>query len=271
MTRDILRQALGALERGEDFVMVTVIEVSGSAPASVGQKMLVQAEAGAGAPIPGRAVGTVGGGILERLAAEEAAQRLAGGESGLRAFDLDPGSDGGIGSTCGGRAVLAFEVFRSARRLLLFGAGHVALAFAGLCDLLGWSYAVADERADLLTPERYARATQRICDDPVAVAAGAATEGISHAVIFTHDHRIDRAILAALARRARPFAGYVGMIGSGRKWAEARAALAAEGIAPGWLDAVRCPVGLSIGSRAPAEIAVSIAAQIIQEQRKDQA
>jgi xanthine dehydrogenase accessory factor len=57
------------------------------------------------------------------------------------------------------------------------------------------------------------------------------------------------------------------MIGSARKWSETRRSLEAEGFASERLAAIRCPIGLAIGSRTPAEIAVAIAAEIIKERR----
>jgi xanthine dehydrogenase accessory factor len=80
-------------------------------------------------------------------------------------------------------------------------------------------------------------------------------------VILTHDHALDRETLLALSKTG--FWGYVGMIGSRRKWAETRKSLAEAGVPADWLDWVRCPIGEEIGAQNPAEIAVSIAAQIV--------
>lgn len=289
MNHDVLRSALAALDRGEGLVLVTVLETEGSSPASPGQKMIVRPARGrqetpagqrpenespatpAMPAVPamtgglGETEGTVGGGAVERLAIEEARARFASGASGIRAFDLDPDADGSIGVLCGGRVVMSFEVFAPARRLLLFGAGHVALAFARLCAQLGWTLDVVDGRHDMLTSERFPSAAARVEEDPAAYAARAELTAYSHLVIFTHDHTLDGAILHAIAGRG--FDGYVGMIGSARKWAETRLRLEAEGIPRAWLDTVRCPIGLPIGSRTPEEIAVAIAAQMIQEGR----
>ncbi len=257
MSQDILRAALDALERGEAFAMITVLEVEGSAPASPGQRMLVFAD--------GREQGTVGGGALERSAAEEAHQRLATGRSGVVTLELDPDTPGSIGSLCGGRAQLAVEVFAPSIHLLLCGAGHVSRAFAALCALLGWKHSVVDARPEQNAAERFPRAAARYGQDPAAFLAEASLEGFTHLLIFTHDHALDREALSAAVRSG--FTGYVGLIGSARKWAETRRDLEAQGVPPIWLDAVRCPVGLPIGSRTPEEIAVAIAAEIIQERR----
>jgi len=257
MSHEVLRATLAALDRGEGCALVTVLEVEGSSPASPGQKMLVHAD--------GRCEGTVGGGAVERQAAEQARAALAAGRSTICRFDLDPDSEHGIGSLCGGQAVMSAEVFPASLHFVLFGAGHVSEAFARVAAQLGWAYTVVDARRELLTRERFPAATALVEADPAIFAARDEIASFTHLVIFTHDHVLDRAILSALLERELP--GYVGMIGSARKWSETRRSLEAEGVARARLDAVRCPVGLPIGSRTPAEIAVAIAAEIIKERR----
>ena len=257
MSHEVMRAALAAIERGEGCALVTVVEVEGSSPASPGQKMLVHAG--------GRCEGTVGGGAVERQAAEKARAAIAAGRSEICRFDLDPDSEHGIGSLCGGQAVLSIEVFAASLRFLLFGAGHVSEAFSRVAGQLGWAHTVVDARRELLTRERFPAAVELVEEDPARFAGSDRVGAFTHLVIFTHDHALDRAILGALLAR-EPF-GYLGMIGSARKWSETRRSLEAEGIPRERLEAVRCPIGLAIGSRTPAEIAVAIAAEIIKERR----
>jgi xanthine dehydrogenase accessory factor len=80
-------------------------------------------------------------------------------------------------------------------------------------------------------------------------------------VIVTRGHRFDKKVLAqALATKA----GYIGMIGSARKRDTLYRGFMEDGIDPAELTRVRCPVGLDIEAETPAEIAVSIAAQLIE-------
>ena len=83
-------------------------------------------------------------------------------------------------------------------------------------------------------------------------------------VTLTHDPKLDTPALAA-ALRAEPF--YIGALGSTRTHAKRRAALREEGFADAQIDRIHGPVGLDINAATPAEIAVSITAEIIQTLR----
>jgi xanthine dehydrogenase accessory factor len=253
--RKILIAAAEAIEQGLPFVMITVVTADGSSPGKPGHKMIVFPD--------GRELGTVGGGGVETQAKAEAPAMLARGEGGVRTYDLDPESPGGIGAACGGKVTLAFEVFAGTERILLCGAGHVALAFARLCVDLGYVHTVVDGRADLATSARFPGAAEIVLEPPPEFVRHADLARYSRVVIFTHDHHLDGETLRQL--HGRGYAGTIGMIGSARKWKEIRGALAASGVPEDWLVRVRCPIGLEIGSRTPPEIAVSIAAQIVKE------
>ncbi len=255
MNPEILRAALSALESGETFALVSVLEVEGSSPASPGQKMLV---------FPGgRTQGTVGGGSVEIRARDEALATIARGRGGLLRLRLDAAAPGGVDSLCGGTAVLAIEVVVGGPRVLLFGAGHVAHALARFLVELGLAHGVVDPRAEQATADRFPRAALLAAEPPPEWIAHNGLVGWSHLVILTHGHALDGQTLRAIWDQG--FAGYVGMIGSRRKWEETRRALAADGVAPDWLAGVHCPIGLPIGARSPAQIALAIAAEILQD------
>jgi xanthine dehydrogenase accessory factor len=253
MTKEIYRSVLAAIERGERVAILTLIEATGSSPGKPGQKMIAYAD--------GRQEGTIGGGALEHRAKTAAIEMLARGEGGLLSYALDSDSADSIGAICGGRATIAVEVAGPAARILLCGGGHVAWAFARLCGELGFVYTVVDARKEMANAERFPDAAGIVIESPARYAADPGLARFTHAVVLTHDHALDRETLLSLHRAG--FSGYVGMIGSRRKWAEVRAALAGEGVPASWLDAVHCPIGEAIGARNPAEIAISIAAEIV--------
>jgi xanthine dehydrogenase accessory factor len=255
MNADILRAALGALDAGETFALVSVLEVDGSSPASPGQKMLVYPD--------GRMEGTVGGGSVEVRARDEALAMMARGRGGVLRLHLDASAPDGIDSLCGGTAVLAVEVAIGGPRVLLCGAGHVGYALARILVELGLVHGVVDPRPEQANAQRYPHAAKVVAEPPPDWIARSGLSGWSHIVILTHGHALDGATLRAVWDAG--FAGYVGMIGSKRKWAETRGALAASGVPEEWLGRVHCPVGLPIGARTPAQIAVSIAAEILKE------
>ena len=254
MITNVLQAAMAAIERGEGFAMASIIEAEGSSPGKPGHKMIVYGD--------GRQEGTVGGGALENQVREEALTMLQRGAGGLLtySFDADSTSDGMV---CGGRAVVAVEVVKPPARILLCGAGHVSQALARQFEALGYTYTVVDERAELASAQRFPGAGALVHTSPASWVRGRELDGFSHVIVMTHDHALDQAILEGLAGQS--FSAYVGLIGSRRKWATIRKALEDAGIAATWLDAVRCPIGLPIGGGSPAEIAVSITAQIIQE------
>jgi xanthine dehydrogenase accessory factor len=254
MNAEILRAALAALDAGETFALVSVLEVDGSSPASPGQKMLVYPD--------GRTEGTVGGGSVELRARDEAVAMLGRGHGGVLRLLLDASVPGGLDSLCGGTAVLAVEVAVGGPRVLLCGAGHVAYALARILVELGLKHGVVDPRPDQANAERYPRAAAVFAEPPPEWIAHRGLAGWSHLVILTHGHALDGATLRATWEAG--FAGYIGMIGSQRKWLETRRALAASGVSEEWLARVHCPIGLPIGARTPAQIAVSIAAEILQ-------
>lgn len=257
MTKEIYRSVLAAMERGERIAILTLIEATGSSPGKPGQKMIVYGD--------GRQEGTIGGGALEHRARGAAIDMLVRGEGGLLTYALDSTSADSIGAICGGRATVAVEIAGPAARILLCGGGHVAWAFARLCRELGFVYFVVDPRKEMATAERFPDAAGIAVAPPSQFVENPGLERFTHVIILTHDHALDRETLLSL--HGAGFSGYVGMIGSRRKWVEVRESLAAAGVSSPWLDRVRCPIGEAIGAKNPAEIAVSIAAQIVREIR----
>lgn len=253
MIEKVLRTALGAIERGESFALATVIESRGSSPGKAGHKMIVFAD--------GRQEGTVGGGGLEHQVWDEALKMISKGEGGLLHYTFDAPSTG-EGMVCGGEATVAVEVVGPAARILICGGGHVGQALAAQFSALAYVHSVVDGRAEIATEANFPGAGLVACEPPPDWIRREGTTGYSHILVLTHDHSLDQKILAALAEST--FDGYIGLIGSQRKWQKIKAALEKDGLSADWLDAIHCPVGLPIGGNSPAEIAVSIVAEIIQ-------
>ncbi len=143
----------------------------------------------------------------------------------------------------------------------VFGAGHIGLHLVPLCRRLGFRTVVVDDRADFASRERFPDATGLV----VAASFERALEDLdidkeSYLVIVTRGHGADAAVLGQALRRGP---GYIGMIGSARKRGLIFDELLHDGVAPGELARVSCPIGLPIGAETPEEIAVSIAAELI--------
>jgi xanthine dehydrogenase accessory factor len=251
----VYEAALDAIRCGEPVAMATVVEARGSTPRKAGAKMLVYAG--------GRTVGTVGGGPLEARVIEEAQTALADGQS--RELHYRPaGDECGAGDVCGGDMRLFIEVLLSNPALLIVGAGHIAQALAELGTFLGYHIAVLDERAELVTPERFPQA-DRLLTGPLDERLGAIPlTDRTYAVLVTPHHSLDERALAVLAER--PVA-YVGLLGGRCRTQATFERARALGVPDEFLARVHTPVGLDIGAETPREIAVSILAEVIAVQR----
>ena len=145
-------------------------------------------------------------------------------------------------------------------RLLIVGAGHVGRSVAELAVDLDFDVWIVDDREDLITEERFPRAQRRIAA-PIGVAlADLEITAHTYCLIVTRGHNHDQEALYHLAERG---ACYVGMIGSRRKIRLIFDDLVAGGMASSSLSSVHAPVGLDIGSQTVAEIAISIAAELV--------
>lgn len=147
-------------------------------------------------------------------------------------------------------------------RVIIAGAGHVGRELAALCAIIGLSTVIIDDRPDFANHDRFPAAF-KIVIPQVSFAdcfAGLSISEDDRIVIVTRGHEHDRAVLFQALRTP---AGYIGMIGSRKKREAIYESLRKEGVTAQDLARVHCPIGLSIGARTPAEIAVSIVAQLI--------
>ena len=222
--------------------LATVVSTRGSVPRAAGAKMLVYAD--------GRISGTVGGGKFESLVMVEAQEAIAGGTPRLKNYILREGEPQSCGEAVGG-----------------FGRGHRSQAAARLGRGCGFYVAVVEDRPDQAAPERFPGVNRLVIDQAApAFIAGRDWTPQDALVIVNRHAGLDKLTLDAALRRAVP--GYVGMMGSRRKVARVLDELAAEGHAREALQAVHAPIGLDIGAESPAEIAVSIVAEVLRFTRR---
>lgn len=158
----------------------------------------------------------------------------------------------------GGRRWL-FNAFNPPQRMVIVGAVHIAQALAPMAAQAGFAVTVIDPRRAFATAERFPGVTL-VTEWPDEALAARPPDARTAVVTLTHDPKLDDPALAA-ALRSDAF--YAGALGSRRTHAARRERLAEMGFGPDELDRIHGPVGLSIGARAPAEIAVSILAQVI--------
>lgn len=152
------------------------------------------------------------------------------------------------------------QVFNPPLRLLLVGAVHIAQALAPMATFAGYDVTIVDPRRAWASEERFPGLTIR--DDwPDEALSALAPDRRTAVVALTHDPKLDDpALQVALASPAF----YIGALGSTRTHAKRLDRLREAGIEEAALARIHGPVGLSIGARSPAEIAISILAQMTQ-------
>ncbi len=142
----------------------------------------------------------------------------------------------------------------------VFGAGHVGYALVPQLTAVGWTCKVLDDREELVAPERFPDAVELEFGDFNEMAEAAKITNRDYVVVMTHGHEFDTDILERVIPK---HPAYIGCIGSRAKAAYARKALVSRGISQEDADAVHLPIGDEILAVTPAEIAVSIAAEMI--------
>jgi xanthine dehydrogenase accessory factor len=241
--------------RGEPAVLVTVLRADGSTPREAGAKMVVSA---------GGTHGTIGGGHLEMEATRTAREMLAAAPPGGAAAPItrDLGLGPSLGQCCGGAVTLLFEmILPPAWRIALFGAGHVGRALVRLLGDLPCRVDWFDPRPAEFPDAVPGNVRAVVSDDPEGEVPDLPSG--CDVVVFTHSHDLDQAIVAAALRRRD--LGYLGLIGSRTKRARLEARLGERGFAAGDLARIVCPIGLpGVGGKVPAEIAIAVAAQLLQ-------
>jgi xanthine dehydrogenase accessory factor len=144
--------------------------------------------------------------------------------------------------------------------LTIIGGGHVSLAFSRVMATLPFRIVLLDNRPELPTMEANTFAHERRVVDYERVADHVPGGDRSWVAIMTYGHIHDRRVLGRLL--GRDYA-YLGVLGSRAKIHAMFADMRAEGVSSESLSRVRAPVGISIGSHTPEEIAISIAGEII--------
>lgn len=158
------------------------------------------------------------------------------------------------------------EIFKKNPRLILLGGGHVSRPTAHLGKMLGFHVTVMDDREEFVTEERFPDADERILGTFDELSAQIPPYENSWYVVMTRGHAGDT--VCARQILARPYA-YLGMIGSRTKVRLTREALLKEGFAEEQLNTIHAPIGIPIGGQLPEEIAVSIAAELVQEKNRN--
>lgn len=242
MADPLLDQLIADIEAGRSVAMVTVVRATGLYAGALGQRTLVWLDE---APVPGLDVG-----LAEQILAD-ARQCLLQRQPQLLTYEPEPGSSLSV----------FVEVQRRPPTLVIVGAGHVALPLARLGKIIEFEVVVIDDRPAFANTRRFPVA-DRVLAQPIRETLRRwPVDRDTYLVLVTRGHSHDvEALLEVIDSPAR----YIGMIGSKRRIKAVFDLLEKEqGLDPAKFDRVYAPIGLDIGAENPAEIAVSIIAEII--------
>ena len=232
-------EVLAAYEGGKPVAIVNLmVPPAGSNGVRVGAKLLVRED------------GTAGG-SLGLLELDEEAKRRARDLMALGKTDYVISPTG---------AEYFIEAYTTPPTLVIAGGGHVSKALAPIAKSVGFRLFVVDDRPEFASPERFPEAE---IVKVVAYASGFKDLPINpntFIVVATRGHRYDDAALAAALETP---ASYVGLLGSRRKTVLIYEELLKRGFTVDRLRAVRSPIGLDVAARTPAEIAISVMAEIL--------
>ena len=215
----------------------------------------------------GTIFGTIGGSAVEALVIREALEALREGKSRIVQHELmDAGSDTGM--ICGGRMELFIEPLKRVPQLYIFGGGHIGRPLSKFAAEVGYPHYILDDRPEYGSAERFPDAVGRYVGDFAELTRTLDLIQPAFIIVVTRCHDTDLEVMRGVL--GKPYA-YLGMICSRKKKAEVLKILASEGHSKEELEQIHAPIGLDIGSQTPAEIAVSIMAQIIQVAHRESA
>lgn len=255
---DVARRLANAADRSTPGALLTVVDPGSRAGAHVGSRTFIDPQDGA-----------LGAGAIELPAAviAQIAQRTADaipallevdGAGMLRAVTrLEP--NGGVR--------LFVDPIVGAQRLIIVGAGHIAVPLSALGAMLGFHVTVIDDRASFANRGRFPDADEIIVKPFQAAIESLALNGHCYLVSVTRGHAFDEEVVRAALMQP---CGFVGMVGSRRRVKATLERMSESGVPRERLSDLHAPLGVAIGGETPEEIAVSIIAEIIRERRTNE-
>lgn len=235
---------LSALEEGKKAAVLVI--VAAPDPQLLGGRLLVLSDS---------FIGTLGDPAADAEGIQLARKALEG-EGGILSGTFQ------LPLTGGGEIEVFLELHHPSPEMVIVGAGHVAQPLATMAALMGLRVKVLDDRPDFATRERFPEAHELLQVDFSDPFADVPLHPWSHLVLVTRGHKYDYECLRKILQEDT-LPRYIGMIGSRRRVRATFDALLREGIPRERLEVVRAPIGMDIGGETPAEIAVSVAAEII--------
>jgi xanthine dehydrogenase accessory factor len=233
-------------EQGSAAVLATVVEVDGSAGVQPGAKCLVR---------DGSVVGeTIGDARVVAAILQESAAHLSAEKSKLAPLAVD-----------GAKLEVFFEVMPAPPKLIVVGAGHIAVPLVRMAKVLDFYVVVIDDRLLYANRERFPDADEVLVGDMAQMLKEMTITPSCYIVLITRGHAYDEPCLrVVLPSQAK----YIGMIGSRRRIKACFQRFRDEDkISEELIERVYAPIGLDIGTETPAEIAAAILGEVIKVRR----
>jgi xanthine dehydrogenase accessory factor len=245
------------LSKGKQAVLCTLIWKEESGPRDPGAKMLVTPE--------GKAVGTIGGGGMERLLISKALEIIKKGKPQTHHFALGvtPREDMiQVDSKCGGEVKIFMDIIKPDPRLIIMGSGWIAQAVARYAKDCDFEVIIIDD-AETAIQENFPGMI--VISDHYPESLNKVEIGSSDYVAMLHGETGFELDGLRYAVKANP--AYIGLLGSKNKLKEHMKQLNAEGLDANSVSIIKGPIGLDINAETPEEIGISILADLIQKKR----
>jgi len=234
----IFRSMLSAIERGETANIITVIEANSDE--LLGKMLIIYAN--------GRVEGQWDEFITQQIAAKVKSL------SWTKPMTLSLADQGG------GPYRILWDRISNQFNAVVFGGGHISLPLVQMLTLLDFVVTVVDDRPEFANQSRFPGAHKVICESFQQAFTQLAIGEDTAVIIVTRGHKYDMECLrATMGSKAR----YLGMIGSKKRVREVLNVLREEGSPEDLQRRIKAPIGLDIKGETPAEIAVSIVAEVI--------
>jgi xanthine dehydrogenase accessory factor len=252
--RETVDRIVEAMDRGVAVVLATL--VGGYARRlPLGSKALILAD--------GTVYGFPEADPLRPVLVAKAQEALARGEGwrvGLELPDVPRGA-----ATAGEPALDVYlEVVAPPAKLIIVGAGHIAVPLAKIGKILDFEVTVLDDRAAFANRQRFPEADHVIAANIEKTLMDYPVTPNCSFVLVTRGHQLDEEACRCILGKG---AAYIGMIGSRRRTREVKRHLIEMGFSPELTEQIYAPIGLDLGAETPAEIAVAIAAELVNLRR----
>lgn len=248
---ELLQEQVNCLKNGQDFAVVTTVEADGLARTS--GKMLVYPD--------GTISGTVGGGMWECAAIQDALDCIKAKKNDVKVYDFSEEMSK-VGIHRQGTLRVFIEYCCSDRtQLVVVGGGHVGRAVMRAAKAVGFAVTLVDTRCEAELGDAVHVADRFIRMDSFGDVATADLPKNSFYVVSTYGHQVDGAALKGVLDRKD--GAYVGMLGSRKKVDVIFSQLREAGVTQEELDRVYSPIGLDLGGETPEELAIAIVGEML--------